>query len=134
MDDEQEWWPSRDLQPAISKAITEAIEESFDWEAVDTMATPVYAYITELLNHAGGRSFLVSNAESEITLGIAVWDENGDDILASQQVPLSEIILSNAYEDLYEMEQARDGLAKSLAIIEAKIAEHPDAPAAIGRE
>jgi len=115
MGENLEWWPSKKLHDNFSKSIASALQKSVDWEIVDCIGEYYYEYITDLLNKRGSDTFLLNEECDELTVGVAVWDENMDDILASNQFPLSEILRNAAFDDEDRLEAILQAAERSIA-------------------
>lgn len=91
--------PSAELETKTVATVVQVLTNAIDWSAIEALEGHFYEYLMALMNKEGPRSFLVSEESGELAIGAVAWSENGDDLMATYQVRLSEIVLSGGYDD-----------------------------------
>ena len=116
---DDEYQASADMQRSISQVVGSAIAAAVDWDFVEAMSKPVFDYIVERWKRDGAHSVLFNGEGVEATIGMSVWDENGDDIIASQQINLSDIAMMYFRDDPGQIEFHIAAIERSVAVMRA---------------
>lgn len=123
MSDEQNevWWPSTQMQEAISKTIASLLPE-LDWEDIEPIAAPVYDYIKRLLDEGPLNPLSPSFEDGEIHVGLVVSDENGDVLFDTRPFNLADAVLELYDDDADTMRDFISALEATTNRLRAKLA------------
>lgn len=110
--------PSAELETKMVATIVQVLTNAIDWSAIEALEGHFYEYLKALMNKEGPGSFLVSEESGELAIGVVALSENGDDLMATNQVRLSEIVLVGGYDD--QLLDYIKWLEGTLAILRAK--------------